>query len=153
MPVKRLKEFLDRQQIKYVSIHHSPAYTAPEIAASANVPGKDLAKSVIVKVDGELRIAVLPASKHVDLERLREAAEADSVALATEGEFKERFPDCELGAMPPFGRLYSMPVYVSVGLTEDEEIAFNAGTHRELIKLDYADFERIENPTIADFEF
>ena len=149
MPAKILKEFLDKEKIKYESITHSPAYTAQEIAASAHVPGKELAKTVIVKVDGKMAMAVLPANRKVVVQELREITGADHVQFASEVEFKSLFPDCDTGAMPPFGNLYGMEVYVAPGLAEDEEIVFNAGTHTELIKMSYKDFERLVNPKIA----
>jgi Ala-tRNA(Pro) deacylase len=149
MPVKKLKEFLDANKIKYVSITHSPAYTAQQIAASAHIPGKELAKTVMVKIDGKLEMAVLPASFKIDFGLLKQASGAQKVELASESEFKETFPGCELGAMPPFGNLYDMDVYVAQSLAEDDEIAFNAGSHTELIKLSYKDFERLVKPTVA----
>ncbi len=151
MPVKQLKEFLDQNQVKYVSVSHSVAYTAQEIAASAHVKGKELAKTVMVKVDGKMAMAVLPASFQVDLDLLRHAAAADRVELAGESEFKGLFPQCEVGAMPPFGNLYGMDVYSARELAEDDEIAFNAGTHTELVKLAYADFERLVKPRVLEF--
>jgi Ala-tRNA(Pro) deacylase len=150
MPVKKLKEFLDANHIQYVSITHSPAYTAQQIAASAHIPGKELAKTVMVKLDGKLAMAVLPASLKVDFDLLQQVSGAGKVELATEGEFRETFPGCELGAMPPFGSLYDMAVYVATPLAADEEIAFNAGSHVELIKLSYKDFERLVRPKVAD---
>jgi Ala-tRNA(Pro) deacylase len=147
MPDTRLKTFLDNEHVKYVSIGHSPAFTAQEIAATAHIPGKELAKTVIVKVDGELAMVVLPASEHVRMESLRQALGAEHVELANEDEFKSAFPDCETGAMPPFGNLYGMNVFVSQALREDDEIAFNAGSHSELIRLPYADYERLVHPT------
>jgi Ala-tRNA(Pro) deacylase len=105
MPVEKLREFLDRNRIKYVVISHSPAHTAQEIAASAHIPGRNMAKTVIVKLDGRLAMAVLPASELVDLELLADAAFAQRAELADEEEFEDRFPDCQLGAMPPFGNL------------------------------------------------
>jgi len=151
MPVKKLKEFLDSHRVKYVSIVHSRAYTAQEIAASAHVPGRELAKAVMVKVDGRIAMAVLPASYQIDFERLRAAIGAGTVELASETEFQDRFPECELGAMPPFGNLYGMDVYAARRLSEDREIAFNAGWHTELIKLPYTDYERLVSPKILDF--
>ena len=150
MPAKKLREFLDKQGVKYVSMVHSPAFTAQEIAASAHIPGKEVAKTVMVKLDGKLAMAVLPASFKVDFDLLKQASGAGKVELATEGEFRETFPGCELGAMPPFGNLYDMQVYVAAQLTADEEIAFNAGSHVELIKLSYKDFERLVRPKVAD---
>ena len=149
MPVKKLKEFLDSQHVKYVTISHSPAYTAQEIAASAHIPGKDLAKTVMVNADGKMAMAVVPASHKVSLERFAGAIGAKKTALASEQDFKDRFPDCEIGAMPPFGNLYDMDVCVSENLAEDSEIAFNAGSHTELVKLSYTDFNRLVHPKVA----
>ncbi|MEE8263933.1 MAG: YbaK/EbsC family protein [Gammaproteobacteria bacterium] len=151
MPVKKLKDFLDKNKTKYVSIKHSPTYTAQEIAASAHIPGKELAKTVMVKLDGKLAMAVLPASFRVDLNRLKDAAGVGVVEIANEQDFKNLFPECELGAMPPFGNLYDMDVYVAQSLAEDEEIAFNAGSHTELIKLAYKDFEKLVAPKVVEF--
>lgn len=147
MPVTRLKDFLDKENVKYVTIGHSPAFTAQEIAERAHIPGKELAKVVMVKIDGELAMVVVPASTHVKLGHLKEALGADEVELASEYEFKDSFPDCETGAMPPFGNLYGLKVFVSQALREDDEIAFNAGSHSELIRLPYTEFERLVNPT------
>lgn len=146
MPIKQLRKFLDENGVKYVTIAHSPAFTAQEIAASAHIPGKDLAKTVMVRIDGELAMAVLPASRRVDLEMLRNSVDAGRVELASEKDFRDKFPDCEVGAMPPFGNLYGMKVLVSARLAEDEEIAFNAGSHSELLRLSYADFEKLVKP-------
>ncbi len=151
MPAKKLKDFLDQEGVKYVAITHSPAFTAQEVAASAHIPGKELAKTVIVKLDGDMAMAVLPASQSVDFDKLADLAGADSAELAGEEEFRDLFGECEVGAMPPFGNLYDMDVYVEESLTEDEEIAFNAGTHKELVRLDYADFERLVQPTVGAF--
>jgi Ala-tRNA(Pro) deacylase len=151
MPARSLQTFLDSHQIKYVTIRHSPAYTAQEIAASAHIPGKQLAKTVIVKLDGQLAMAVLPASDRVDVERLKAAAGARTVALANEQDFQDRFPECETGAMPPFGHLYGLDVWVAARLAEDEEIAFNAGDHTELIRMAYRDFDRLVQPKVGQF--
>ncbi len=149
MVLTKLKEFLDGNQIKYIVISHSVAYTAQGIAALAHIPGRELAKTVIVKIDGELAMAVVPASRHVDLNLLRSAAKAWSVELASELEFKSRFADCETGAMPPFGNLYNMRVIADESLARDKEVAFNAGTHRELVRMAWADFEKLVKPTMA----
>ncbi len=151
MPVEKLKNYLDENNIKYITIKHSPAYTAQQIAASAHVSGKELAKTVMVKLDGKMAMAVLPASYHIDFKLLEEASGALKVSLAEEDEFKDMFPDCETGAMPPFGNLYGMDVYVARSLAEDEEIFFNAGTHSELIRLSYNDFERLVKPKVLKF--
>ena len=149
MPVKKLKEFLDSQKVKYVTLNHSAAYTAQEIAASAHVRGKEMVKTVMVTLDGKMAMAVLPASRKVNFESLREAAGAGNVQLASEQAFRDMFAECEVGAMPPFGNLYGMDVYVSRLLAEDEEIAFNAGSHTELMRLAYKDFERLVKPKLA----
>lgn len=153
MPTKKLKEFLDSNKIKYVSITHSSAYTAMEIAALAHVPGKDLAKTVMIKINGHMAMAVLPATHMIKMDLLKKAVGLDNVRLATEQEFKDKFADCEVGAMPPFGNLYNLEVYASDSLKEDEEIVFNAGSHTELIKMSYTDFERLVNPKIAQISY
>ena len=151
MPATKLKAFLDDNGVKYVTISHSQAYAAHEIAASAHIPAKELAKTVMLKIDGKLTMAVLPASHKVDLDHLRESLNAGKVVLATEHEFKDTFPGCALGAMPPFGNLYDLDVLVAERLTQDKEIAFNAGTHTELIKMSYGDFEKLVKPKILKF--
>ena len=153
MPVRKLKEFLDLNGVKYVTIKHSSAYTSQEVAASAHISGKEMAKTVMIKVDGKMAMAVLPASYHIDFDSLRVIFGTSNVSLATESEFKDRFPDCEVGAMPPFGGLYDMEVYVAESLSEDEYIAFNAGTHTELIKMKYKDFEYLEEPRVFKFSW
>jgi Ala-tRNA(Pro) deacylase len=145
----RLKEFLDANGVKYIMVPHRPAYTAMEVAESAHVPGKEMAKTVIVDVDGRLAMAVLPATKHVSVERLGRSVGAQHVGIAKEGEFRFDFPDCEVGAMPPFGNLFNMEVLVDPRLAEDEEIAFNAGTHSEVLRMAYKDFERLVHPRTA----
>jgi len=151
MPAKKLKEYLDKNGVKYATITHSPAYTAQEVAASAHVSGREMAKTVIVKVDGRLAMAVLPATRKVVLQDLREITGAENVSFATEAEFKARFPDCEVGAMPPFGNLYDMDVFVAPSLAEDELIAFNAGTHTEVIQMSFQDFDRLVRPVVLSF--
>lgn len=151
MPAKTLKAYLDRRGVKYVSIKHSPAYTAPEIAASAHVSGRDFAKTVIVMIESEMAMVVLPANRQIVLSELRDLLDTNHVRLASETEFKDAFPDCELGAMPPFGNLYMMKTYVTANLADEEEIVFNAGTHTELIRMAYLDFERLVGPTVLDF--
>jgi Ala-tRNA(Pro) deacylase len=151
MPVQKLIELLDRHAVKYTILTHSVAYTAQGLAALTHTPGKELAKTVIVDMDGALAMAVLPASGTVDVGELRAATGAESVTLAKEPEFKQWFPDCETGAMPPFGNLYGMAVFVDESLTKDKEIAFNAGSHRELMRLAYEDFARVVKPTVLHF--
>lgn len=151
MPAAKLKQFLDDNGIKYLTITHSPAYTAQGIAALTHIPGKELAKTVIVEIDGALAMAVLPATAQVDTRLLQTGTRAQSVRIATEKEFKERFPECETGAMPPFGNLYNMEVFVEESLTRDNEIVFNAGTHRELIRVSFYDFARLVRPKVLPF--
>ena len=149
MPANRLFKFLDENKIQYVTLTHSPAYTAQEVAASAHIPGKEMVKTVMVKLDGEMAMAVLPASETVNFSKLKKAAHATDADLATEAEFQDLFPNCEVGAMPPFGKLYGLPVYSDVRLAEDDEIAFCAGSHSELVRLAYADFERLVEPQVV----
>ena len=137
--------------MKYVSIVHSKAYTAQEVAASAHVSGHAMAKTVIVKLDGEMAMAVLPADRKIVLQDLRDITGSEQVRFATEDEFKARFPDCEIGAMPPFGNLYGMEVFVSEALTGNHEISFNAGSHEEIIKMSCHDFERLVKPNVMAF--
>jgi len=153
MTLSKLRKFLDSHHIKYLVISHSLAYTAQGVAALAHVSGKELAKTVIVKIDGILAMVVVPAAFHVDMERLRILTGTQTVELATEGEFKDAFPDCETGAMPPFGNLYDMSVYADMKLAENEEITFTAGTHRELVRMDWDDMLRLVNPTIAELTY
>lgn len=148
MPIKKVKDYLDSNGIKYVTISHSPAYTAMEVAASAHVSGNELAKTVMVKVDGKMTMVVLPASYKIDFGLLKELTGTKKVELAEEDEFTAIFPNCEVGAMPPFGNLYKMEVYVAETLTKDTEIAFAAGFHNELIKLAYKDFENLVQPIV-----
>lgn len=151
MPVIKLKQFLDENRVKYVTLTHSTAYTAQEVAESAHIPGRAMAKVVIMDLDGELAMAVLPADRKVVAQDLCDITGTDHVRFASENRFKSRFPDCEIGAMPPFGNLYGMEVFAAESLGENEEIAFNAGSHQEIIKLKYADFERLVQPMVMRF--
>lgn len=148
MPLNRLTEYLDEHDKQYVVVTHSKAYTAPEVAASAHIPGKNMAKAIITKVDDDIKMVVLPSTHDVDFDQIKNTLKAEEVKLATEDEFEDLFPDCELGAMPPFGNLYDMDTLVEKSLSEDEEIAFNAGTHKEAVKMAYKDFEELVNPEV-----
>lgn len=150
MACAKLQEYLDSQQVRYVSIKHSPAFTAQEIAASAHIPGEDIAKTVVVKLDGKMALVVLPAPEMVRLNHLKAELGVGEAEIASEAEFKDRFPDCEVGAMPPFGNLYEMDTLVEESLAGDHEIAFNAGTHTELIRMAYADYERLVRPKLLE---
>ncbi len=149
MPVKKLKELLDSHDVRYASISHSLAYSAQTIAEAAHIPGKELAKTVIVRIDDKFAMVVLPASYRVHPGHLKVAVSASHVELATEAEIENLFPDCERGAMPPFGNLYDLDVYVAEQLTEDEEITFSAGSHTELVRMSYKDFETLVTPKIT----
>lgn len=151
MPANKVREFLDAHHVKYVTIRHSQAFTAADVAASVHVAGRDFAKTVMVWAGGGLAMVVLPATRRIVLHDLREMLESPEARLATETEFRDRFPDCEIGAMPPFGNLYGLPVYVAAGLSTEPEIAFNAGTHTEVIKMAYADFEALVHPVVLEF--
>jgi Ala-tRNA(Pro) deacylase len=153
MQLSKLRKFLDSHHTKYLVISHSLAYTAQGIAALTHVSGKKLAKTVIVKIDGVLAMAVVPASLHVDLNRLKSLTGARTVEIASEQEFKDIFPDCETGAMPPFGNLYDMAVYADASLGENEEVTFSAGTHRELVRMNWYDMVRLVNPLVADLTY
>ncbi len=152
MPLKKkLTDFLDDQQVKYVTMIHSKAYTAQEIAASCHVPGRMFAKTVILKVDGKFVMAVLPAIHKINLDLFRQVSHSKKIDLASEEEFEGLFPKSEIGAMPPFGNLYDMKTYVDSTLAKDEDICFNAMTHSEVIKMKYGDFEKLVKPVIGTF--
>jgi Ala-tRNA(Pro) deacylase len=151
VPLSSLRRFLDENSIQYVVISHSPAFTAQGIAALTHTPGQQLAKTVMVKLDGQLAMAVLSASRLVDLRQIKDVSGAKKAELANEAEFKGAFPDCETGAMPPFGNLYNIPVYLDEELTWDREVSFNAGTHRELVRMRLEDYLRLVKPDIAPF--
>jgi Ala-tRNA(Pro) deacylase len=153
MPLSKLREFLDSHRIKYLVISHSLAYTAQGVAALAHVSGKKLAKTVIVRIDGILVMAVIPASEHVDLDQLRMLTGANAVEIASERDFKDAFPDCETGAMPPFGNLYDMAVYADTTIAQQEEITFSAGSHRELVRMRWVDLARLVNPTVERLSY
>lgn len=150
MPVQKLKEYLDQQNVPYHVVPHSHSYTAQETAASVHIPGRRLAKTVIVKLDGVPAMAVLPADHKLDIGLLKDASGARKAVLATEDEFSNLFPNCELGAMPPFGNLYGMDVYIEDSMRDNETIAFNAGTHTEVIEIAYSDFERLVQPKVFE---
>lgn len=153
MPCQKLLEFLNQNAIDYSYIEHPKAYAAEDVAHKAGVAEREFAKTVMVKLDGLMAMAVLPASFKVNFNLLREAAGAQTVSLALEREFEARFPDCELGAMPPFGNLYGLKVYADGSLAGTSDIAFNAGTHREVITMAWDDFETLVGPQLARFSY
>ncbi len=146
----RLIEFLNQQKVRYQVLHHPEAFTAQELAAIEGVKGKYHAKVVMVKNDGRLLMTVLPADHRVDLAKLGKITGRPSL-VAGEVDFKEQFPDCAVGTMPPFGNLYNVPTMVDQSLTADDYIVFEAGTHTDAIKLSYADYAKLAQPQVADF--
>lgn len=151
MPVRPVADYLDRHHYTYHSYNHPPAVRALDIADAAHVPDNQLAKTVILNADGELIMAVLPANQLVDRERLRRAAGAIHLRFASEDEFRDRFPQCETGGEPPLGKLYGMPVYLDDMLAKQDWIAFNAGTHTEIIKMDMVTFREMNEPVECSF--
>lgn len=151
---KRLKDYLDDNGVKYEVIQHPPTESAPATAEALHVPGKTVAKVVIIKDGADDVMAVLPANLKVDVLRIQEVLghqRGHRIRLATESEFAKLFPDCELGMMPPFGNLYGLDVLVDCSLTDDEEIVFPAGNSREAIRMPYDDYERLVLPRVVDF--
>ena len=146
-----LNAYLDHEHVHYDLLPHPTAFRAAEIAQTLHTPEKEMAKVVIVKVDDRFVMTVLPASWNVDLRRLREVFPAHHLRLACESEIAGLFPDCEVGAMPPFGTLYGLPVYVDRSLADDEEIVFQAGTHSDAIRMRYTDFSALVFPVVAEF--
>ena len=150
MPIlTKLREYLDKQKVPYEVLSHRQAFTAQEVAQAQHVPGRELAKVVMVRSGGAFVMLVVPAPYRVDLERAKSAVGKTELVLATEDEFTGLFPQCEAGAMPPFGNLYDLPVYVDRTLTRDEEIVFNAGTHTQTVKMKYDDFARLVQPKVV----
>ncbi|RLA63047.1 MAG: deacylase [Epsilonproteobacteria bacterium] len=150
MGAPKLMQYLNENNIQFETLEHPTAYTAQEIAQKSHIKGKDIAKTVMVKIDGEIAMAVLPSNDMLDIDLLQKACGGGKVDLIKENEFKDNFSDCELGAMPPFGNLYHMKVWVDVDLAKDEKIAFNAGNHHELCLISYSDFEKLVSPIRAD---
>lgn len=148
---KLLKEFLNKNKVKYKAMKHKEFFTAQEIAKAQHISGKLMAKSVIVKLDDKFIMIVLPAHLKINFPRLKKITGAKKVRLATEKEFAGLFPGCEIGAMPPFGNLYNVPVGIDTRLTEEEHIVFNAGTHKDTVAMKYRDYERLVKPKVAPF--
>lgn len=146
MPSKNVTNFLRDHRVNYTTINHTPAYTAQETAAAAHMTGVKVAKSVVIKIDGKLCILVEPANCRVDLKALQTELGVHSVELAHEYEFQDAFSGCEVGATPPIGELFDVDVYVDDILRYQDEIAFSAGNHSELIKMRYSDFEKLVRP-------
>ncbi|MBP8790051.1 MAG: YbaK/EbsC family protein [Breznakibacter sp.] len=151
MPLSRLEQYLHSNRIDYKRIIHGLSYSSQRTASSTHISGYDLAKTVILKADSKFIMAVVPATSTVDLNQLKRNAGFNQLRLATEYEFKDLFRDCEVGAMPPFGNLYNIDVYIAEPLTHDTLIAFNACTHTELLQITYSDFHRLVKPRILKF--
>jgi Ala-tRNA(Pro) deacylase len=149
MATRRTEQFLEGNLVKYVEIHHPPAFTAQEVAAATHISGKRLAKTVIVKLDARPALAVVPADRSVQLDLLRRAAGAFRAELADPDELEEEFDGCDVGAVPPFGIMFGMETYVDRELANVECIAFNAGTHTDVIAIDFADYVRVVKPKLA----
>ena len=145
---RKLKDYLDAERVQYQVLTHTPTFTALETAHATHVHGIELAKSVIVSIDGVMSMAVVPATHWVDLEKVQDLTGADMVDLVDEHDFEQRFTDCESGAMPPFGNLYDMPVYCANELRDDRELVFNAGTHTEAVRMAFDDFARLAKPIV-----
>lgn len=148
---ERLEHYLRENGVSFEVLAHSEVYTMQEVAGELHVPGRQVAKVVIVKADGEMVMLVVPAPSRLDFGRVRALLGAKKVVLAAEDEFAGLFPDCDAGAMPPFGNLYGVPVYVDEALAEEASIVFRVGTHRETMKVAYAGFARLAQPTVGAF--
>jgi len=149
--LKKLKDYLENNKVSYEVGYHQMAYTAQEIAATQHVPGKEMAKVVMVKADGKIVMLVLPASYRVETKKLKSALGCKKVGIIKEKEFQDLFPDCEVGAMPAFGNLYNLEVWVDKVLTENQSIVFQAGSHVETLRIKYEDYVRLVNPKVGDF--
>jgi Ala-tRNA(Pro) deacylase len=152
MPIDaRLQKLLDVSSIDYQIIHHREDFQARATAADTKTPPEEFAKTVVLWIDDGYALAVLPATHYVAPSELARALGADDVRLASESELKDLLPDCEVGAAPPFGGLFELPTYASARLSEDEQITFNAGTHRDAVRMAWADYERLAKPQIEHF--
>ena len=150
MPVRKLIDFLRENHVKFVVISHSPAYTALEIAESAHVPGQVLAKTVMVDIDGQLAMAVLPASRMINLELLKESVGAKNVILSCEQEFARRFPGCELGAMPPFGHHQALVTLIDRRVLEVSKAYAGGGAENALVRLDPQELLKVTGAKVMD---
>ncbi len=148
---ERLEAYLREHQVPYLLQHHAQAFSAQKIAESEHIPGKMVAKTVIVLADDQLIALVLPASYQADLNKVQAILGAREIRLAHEAEFANAFPDCEVGTMPPFGNLYGILVYVDKSLTEEETMVFPVGTYTDTMSLKYSDFERVVQPKVIEF--
>jgi len=147
--MERLRQLLDSSHVPYELHQHARADTATTVAAADHVPCREMAKVVLLRAGSHYLMAVVPASRRLDLERARDAVEAPGLELASESELAKIFPDCETGAMPPFGDLFGIPLWVDDALGRESETVFNAGNHRETVHMAYADFVRLAKPSFG----
>ncbi len=150
---ERMEQYLRDNGVPFEVMTHSQAYTMSEVAAALHVSGKQVAKVVVVKADGAMAVLVVPSPRRLNFAQVRDLLGAKEVSLAKEEEFSDLFPDCAPGAMPPFGNLYDVPVYADQSLEEREEIIFRVGTHQEVFKIPYTDFDRLAEPVVGEFTY
>lgn len=146
----KLKEYLDSQRVPFEHHVHPTAYTAQEVASSMHLPGRNIAKTVVIEADGALLLAIVPANQRVDVHHLQFITRAANIRIADEREFAEVFPSCEPGAVPPFGNLFGLSSYCDTQLGQDDNIEFNAGSHTDTIRMTFEDFKRLARPTMID---
>jgi Ala-tRNA(Pro) deacylase len=146
----RLEQYLHTAHVPYEHHVHPTTYTASQTAASMHIPMGEMAKTVVVKADGRLLLAVLPADMKVDVPHMKFMTRAANIEVATEQDFANAFPTCELGAMPPFGNMFGIPTYCDTSLQEHDSIEFNAGSHDDTIRMSFDDFRRTSRPVIID---
>lgn len=147
---KKIKEYLDKERVAYEHLEHDRAFTATEVAGAQHVPGRQMVKCVIVKADDQFVMCLLPAIHYLDLDKFKIAIHAREVRLANEEEMIKLFPECETGSEPPFGALFGIKVYADKFLEEDNDVAFNAGTHTDVIKMKFQDFQRLVQPVFIE---
>jgi len=146
-----LQSFLDQMGVHYRVSRHDTAYTAQDLAATEHIPGRQVIKPVVIRADGQFVMCALPASHRVDLEELRDQLQVRHIDLADETSLSNLFPDCELGAEPPIGRMYGMPTLMDESLIADDHVTFQAGTHQDAVTMTLADFRRVAQPEVAHF--
>lgn len=147
----RIQAFFDERKADYETVRHTPTFSARELAHEDHVPERKVAKTVVFLGDDVYAMAVLPSDERIAMEDLRHALGLKELRLATEAEMLDLFPDCEVGAVPPIGPLFDLPVYVDSRLTEQDRIEFNGGTHRDEIRMTYAEFARLAEPIVTKF--